>query len=98
VNKGDKNYVPFWTNLREKWFELYPEHEICFPDKEVEDLLAEEQAQVTEDIQARIKVIELLHFDVTLLNYEIFSNLKLGSDGERIPGLQWVDGVAGLPT
>jgi hypothetical protein len=25
INKGDKNYVPFWTRLREKWFELYPE-------------------------------------------------------------------------
>jgi len=59
INKGDKNYVPFWTRLREKWFELYPEHEACFPDKEVDDLLPDEQAQVTGDIQTRIKVTEL---------------------------------------
>lgn len=62
INKGDKNYVPFWTRLREKWFELYPEHEVCFPDKEVDDLLPDEQARVTGDIQTRIKVTKLLHF------------------------------------
>ena len=62
INKGDKNYVPFWTRLREKWFELYPEHEVCFPDKEVDDLLSDEQARVTGDIQTRIKVTKLLHF------------------------------------
>ncbi|KAF8805688.1 hypothetical protein BYT27DRAFT_7258051 [Phlegmacium glaucopus] len=58
INKGDKNYVPFWTRLREKWFELYPEHEVCFPDKEVDDVLPDEQARVTEDIQARIKQLK----------------------------------------
>ena len=56
INKGDKNYGPFWTDLREKWFELYPEHEVCFPDKEVNDLRPAEQAQLTESIQERIKV------------------------------------------
>ena len=58
INKGDKNYVPFWTRLREKWFELYPEHEVCFPEKDLDDLLPVEEAQVTENIQACIKVIE----------------------------------------
>ena len=62
INKEDKNYVPFWTRLQEKWFELYPELEVCFPDKEVDDLLPDEQAQVTGDIQTCIKVTKLLHF------------------------------------
>ena len=60
INKGDKNYVPFWNRLKEKWFELYPEHEVCFPDKDEDDLLPCEDAQVTENIQARIKVTQLL--------------------------------------
>jgi hypothetical protein len=58
INKGDKNYVPFWTHLREKWFELYPENEVCFPEKDVDNLLADEEAQLTKNIQARIKVTE----------------------------------------
>jgi hypothetical protein len=62
INKGDKNYVPFWTLLREKWFEIYPENEVCFPDKEEGDLLPDEAAQVTENIQARIKVTDSFHF------------------------------------
>ena len=83
VNKGDRNYVPFWSRLREKWFERYPEHEALFPDKEEDDLLPDEEAQVTENIQARVKVTKSFRFDVTFLtNLEIFSNLKLGSDGE----------------
>ena len=60
INKGDKNYVPFWNRLREKWFQLYPEHEVCFPDKSVGDLLPDEEAQVTENIQARVKVTRYL--------------------------------------
>ena len=35
-----------------------------FPDMEVDELQPEEQAEVTEDIQSRIKP-ELLHFYVT---------------------------------
>lgn len=56
INKGDKNYVPFWNCLKEEWFERYPEHEVCFPDKEEHELLPDEEAQVAEDIKARIKV------------------------------------------
>ena len=83
INKGDRNYVPFWSRLREEWFERYPEHEALFPDKEEDDLLPDEEAQVTENIQARVKVTKSFRFDVTFLtNLEIFSNLKLGSDGE----------------
>ena len=63
INKGDKNYVPFWARLWEEWFQRYPEHEVCFPDKEVDDLLPDEQAQVTENIQARIKVADFLLVD-----------------------------------
>ena len=68
INNGDKNYVPFWTRLREEWFIRYPEHEVCFPDREVDNLLPDEQAQVTENIKIRIKVTELFcvlmcHFD-----------------------------------
>jgi hypothetical protein len=66
INKGDKNYVPFWNHLRKKWFELYHEHEICFPDKEEDDLLPDEVAKVIENIQARIKVTESFHFDIIL--------------------------------
>lgn len=63
INKGDKNYVPFWSRLKEKWFELYPEHKVCFPDKELDDLLPDEVACVTESIQARIKVTDSLNFN-----------------------------------
>ena len=70
INKGNKNYVPFWTHLREKWFELYPEHEVSFPEKDVDDLLPDKEAQVTENIQAHIKVTEsciLMHYYLTNL-------------------------------
>lgn len=71
INKGDKNYVPFWTRLREKWFELYPEHEVCFPEKEVDDLLPDEEAQLTKNIQARIKVT-----DSCILMAQYLTNLE----------------------
>lgn len=71
INKGDKNYGPFWTDLREKWFEQYPEHEVCFPDKEVNDLRPAEQAQLTESIQERIKVSVAFWRHIIWLSWDV---------------------------
>ena len=59
VKANGGGFAKFWAQLREAWFQKYPEHQILFPGKLEGELDDAEAGAVTAAIEKRIGVCKI---------------------------------------
>ena len=56
IKDSGASFTNFWAQLREDWFQHYPEYDVIFPGKPKSELTEAEAVAVRDAIQTRIEV------------------------------------------